>query len=132
VRRAFRDFDFVVGVWCSVFGVWYGLCSAELFSPTTKPKLTHHEQKPLGREDSNPVEGEFARSWQINPLPVQFKSLLPGQEGCVFFSGHLNICTCHYALVRLDRQAAFKSSTLECVRTGKGLSRNSGENSVLR
>jgi hypothetical protein len=22
----------------------------------------------------------------INPLPVQFKSLLPGQEGCVFFS----------------------------------------------
>jgi hypothetical protein len=21
----------------------------------------------------------------INPLPVQFKSLLPGQEGCVFF-----------------------------------------------
>jgi hypothetical protein len=23
---------------------------------------------------------------RINPLPVQFKSLLPGQEGCVFFS----------------------------------------------
>jgi hypothetical protein len=23
---------------------------------------------------------------QFNPLPVQFKSLLPGQEGCVFFS----------------------------------------------
>jgi hypothetical protein len=21
----------------------------------------------------------------LNPLPVQFKSLLPGQEGCVFF-----------------------------------------------
>jgi hypothetical protein len=21
----------------------------------------------------------------VNPLPVQFKSLLPGQEGCVFF-----------------------------------------------
>jgi hypothetical protein len=36
----------------------------------------------------------------INPLPVQFKSLLPGQEGCVFFSGHLNVRKYHYALVR--------------------------------
>jgi hypothetical protein len=27
----------------------------------------------------------------FNLLPVQFKSLLPGQEGCVFFSGHLNL-----------------------------------------
>jgi hypothetical protein len=27
----------------------------------------------------------------INPLPLQFKSLLPGQEDCVFFSGHLNL-----------------------------------------
>jgi hypothetical protein len=33
-------------------------------------------------------------------LPVQFKSLLPGQEGCVFFSGHLNTHTCHYVLLR--------------------------------
>jgi hypothetical protein len=29
----------------------------------------------------------------LNPLPVQFKSLLPGQKGCVFFSGHLNLRT---------------------------------------
>jgi hypothetical protein len=29
----------------------------------------------------------------INPLPVLFKSLLHAQEGCVFFSGHLNLCT---------------------------------------
>jgi hypothetical protein len=29
----------------------------------------------------------------INPLPVQFKSLLPGQKGCFFFSGHLNLRT---------------------------------------
>jgi hypothetical protein len=36
----------------------------------------------------------------LNPLPVQFKSLLPGQEGCVFFSGHLNTRTCHYVLLR--------------------------------
>jgi hypothetical protein len=36
----------------------------------------------------------------INPLPVQFKSLLPGQEGCVFFSGPLNVCNYQYALVR--------------------------------
>jgi hypothetical protein len=57
----------------------------------------------------------------FNPLPVQFKSLLPGKEGCVFFSGYLNICTCQYTLVRLGRQAAFKSSTLEYVRSGKGL-----------
>jgi hypothetical protein len=24
-------------------------------------------------------------------LPLLFKSLLPGQEDCVFFSGHLNL-----------------------------------------
>ena len=28
-----------------------------------------------------------------NPLPVQFKALLHGQKGCVFFSGHLNLRT---------------------------------------
>jgi hypothetical protein len=27
----------------------------------------------------------------LNPLPLLFKSLLPGQEDCVFFSGHLNL-----------------------------------------
>jgi hypothetical protein len=27
----------------------------------------------------------------INPLPLLLKSLLPGQEDCVFFSGHLNL-----------------------------------------
>jgi hypothetical protein len=26
-----------------------------------------------------------------NPLPLLFKSLLPGQEDWVFFSGHLNL-----------------------------------------
>jgi hypothetical protein len=49
---------------------------------------------------------------EINPLPVQFKSLLHGQEGCVFFSGHLNVRKYQYVLVRLGQQAAFKSSTL--------------------
>jgi hypothetical protein len=29
-------------------------------------------------------------------LPVQFKSLLHGQEGCIFFSGNLNLRTCQY------------------------------------
>jgi hypothetical protein len=48
----------------------------------------------------------------FNPLPVQFKSLLPGQEGCVFFSGHLNVRKYRYVLVRLGRQVAFKPSTL--------------------
>jgi hypothetical protein len=49
---------------------------------------------------------------KVNPLPVQFKSLLHGQEGCVFFSAHLNVRKYHYVLVRLGRQVAFKSSTL--------------------
>jgi hypothetical protein len=48
----------------------------------------------------------------FNPLPVQFKSLLHGQEGCVFFSGHLDVRKYQYVLVRLGQQAAFKSSTL--------------------
>jgi hypothetical protein len=29
--------------------------------------------------------------WLFNPLPLLFKSLLPGQEDCVFFSEHLNL-----------------------------------------
>ena len=29
----------------------------------------------------------------FNPLPVQFKTILHGQKGCVFFSGHLNLRT---------------------------------------
>jgi hypothetical protein len=39
-------------------------------------------------------ETEFSfvnRTNSINPLPLLFKSLLPGQEDCVFFSGHLNL-----------------------------------------
>jgi hypothetical protein len=43
----------------------------------------------------------------FNPLLVQFKSLLLGQEGCFFFSGHLNVRKYHYVLVRLGWQAAF-------------------------
>ena len=31
--------------------------------------------------------------FSINPLPVQFKAVLRGQKGCVFFSGHLNLPT---------------------------------------
>jgi hypothetical protein len=54
----------------------------------------------------------FETQTEFNPLPVQFKSLLPGQEGCVFFSGHLNVCKYHYASVHLGWQAAFKSTTL--------------------
>jgi hypothetical protein len=52
------------------------------------------------------------RENKINPLLIQFKSLLHGQEGCFFFSGHLNVRKYQYVLVRLGRQAAFKSSTL--------------------
>jgi hypothetical protein len=48
----------------------------------------------------------------INPLEVQFKSLLHGQEGFIFFSGHLNVRKYQYVLVRLGWQEAFKSSTL--------------------
>jgi hypothetical protein len=31
------------------------------------------------------------RAVYFNPLPLPFKSLLPGQEDCVFFSGYLNL-----------------------------------------
>jgi hypothetical protein len=31
------------------------------------------------------------RNLAFNPLPLLFKFLLPGQEDCVFFSGHLNL-----------------------------------------
>jgi hypothetical protein len=33
----------------------------------------------------------FIKAIWIIPLPLLFKSLLPGQEDCVFFSGHLNL-----------------------------------------
>ena len=33
------------------------------------------------------------RVQEVSPLPVQFKALLHGQKGCVFFSGHLNLRT---------------------------------------
>ena len=33
----------------------------------------------------------YATFKTFNPLPVQFKSVLRGQKGCVFFSGHLNL-----------------------------------------
>jgi hypothetical protein len=33
----------------------------------------------------------FLHSCWLNPSPLLFKSLLPGQEDCVFFSGHLNL-----------------------------------------
>jgi hypothetical protein len=29
--------------------------------------------------------------YMLNPMPLLFKSLLRGQEDCVFFSGHLNL-----------------------------------------
>jgi hypothetical protein len=35
-----------------------------------------------------------------------------GRKAAFFFSGHLNVHKYHYALVRLGRQAEFKSTTL--------------------
>jgi hypothetical protein len=69
------------------------------------------------------VTGEWWKlhNQELNPLPVQFKSLLHGQEGCVFSSGHLNIRTCQYVWLRLARQVTFKSSTFWYFRAGKGL-----------
>ena len=46
-----------------------------------------------------PKRDEVTGDWKrlhnkgLNPLPVQFKALLHGQKGCVFFSGHLNLRT---------------------------------------
>jgi hypothetical protein len=57
----------------------------------------------------------------VNPLPVQFKSLLHWQEGCIIFSRHLNLRACQYIWVRLARQATLKSSTFWYVRAGKRL-----------
>jgi hypothetical protein len=65
-------------------------------------------------------------SFTLHPLPVQFKSLLHGQEGCVFFSGHLNLRTCQYVWVRLARRATFKFSTFWYVRAGKWCVRGNG------
>jgi len=39
------------------------------------------------------VSTKVALASLLNPLPVQFKALLHGQKGCVFFSGHLNLRT---------------------------------------
>jgi hypothetical protein len=44
-----------------------------------------------------------------------------GRKAALFFSGHLNLRTCRYVLVRLARQATLKSSTFWYVRAGKGL-----------
>jgi hypothetical protein len=63
----------------------------------------------------------YMNKCSFNPLSVQFKSLLHGQQGCVFFSGRLNLRTCQYFWVHLAWQATFKSSTFWYVRAGKGL-----------
>ena len=39
------------------------------------------------------IKTGFNNPMKFNPLPVQFKALLHGQKGCVFFSGHLNLRT---------------------------------------
>ena len=46
----------------------------------------------------------------VNPLPVQFKSLLPGQEGCVFFSGHLTLNLLMTNIVASKWQTGFNSA----------------------
>jgi hypothetical protein len=78
----------------------------------------------LRLQTESPPECSSSRPYQfllLNPLPVQFKSLLYGHEGCVFFSGHLNLRMCQYVWVRSARQATFKSSTFWYVRASKGL-----------
>jgi hypothetical protein len=35
--------------------------------------------------------GTITKCMTINPFLLLFKSLPPGQEDCVFFSGHLNL-----------------------------------------
>jgi len=84
-----RDFSWGKGSWC----IW--LTTYHSFSAKTSRKsraLTYPE--PLGQP--RPVVGDlyldkFKHSF--NPSPVQFKALLHGQKGCVFFSGHLNLRT---------------------------------------
>jgi hypothetical protein len=64
-----------------------------------------------GSGNAGTCEKHHDRSWirfrkkaGVCANALRVESLLPGQEGCVFSSGHLNIRTCHYALVRSGRQ----------------------------
>jgi hypothetical protein len=70
---------------------------------------------------SEMTQCNFNMTHTFNPLPVQFKSQLHGQEGCVFFSGHLNLLMCQYIWVHLAWQATFKSSTFWYVGEDKGI-----------
>jgi hypothetical protein len=78
----------------------------------------------MWRAGFGPVVGQPKFWSQFNPLRVQFKSLLHGQEGCVFFSvgNKIYVRMFPYVSVRLARQATFKFSTFWYVRAGKVLS----------
>jgi len=58
-------------------------------------KITHTHLSIIMTRYGNNINSSVNRTVtsHINPLPVQFKALLHGQKGCVFFSGHLNLRT---------------------------------------
>jgi hypothetical protein len=84
------------------------LSSACYVMRTVKPHVSHNTLKIIYYSYFHSIMNYGTLFWSsspesikiFNPSPVQFKSLLPGQEGCVFFSGHLNTRTCHYVLPR--------------------------------
>jgi hypothetical protein len=48
-------------------------------------------QNPDTKSESTNCLGNLIDRVIFNPLPLLFKSLLPGQEDCIFFSGLLNL-----------------------------------------
>jgi hypothetical protein len=84
--------------------VLYG-CETWLLTLREERRLRVFENRVLRiifgpKRDKGTGECRKLHNEELNPLPVQFKSLLPGQEGCVFFSGHLNARTYHHVLLR--------------------------------
>ena len=76
--------------------ITYGVCTCALFGEIcrhTSPNRPH-AHTPYVMLLHHHID--FFKNFKIsdfNPLPVQFKALLHGQKGCVFFSVHLNLRT---------------------------------------
>jgi len=60
----------------------------------------------------------------LNPFPVQFKLLVPGQKSRVFHGTFKFTYYTRNALERLEGEGTFKSRALWSVREGKGLRLN--------
>ena len=82
--------------------------------PTLWPKTTDFPLNMGGMQSNTTM------SKNINPFPVQFKSLVPGQKSRVFHGTFKFTCYTRNALERLEGEGTFKSRALWSVREGKG------------